>query len=128
MVQWTEYRDTAAARGALALELYIVDSTPSGDPEAVKAALPDHLAYQREMEQKGRLVLAGPVSDLTGEEMQGTGMIVYRAASMEEARALAEADPMHKAGARRFTLRKWLVNEGSLTISVGLSTGRAVLS
>ena len=128
MVQWTEYRDTAAARGALALELYIVDSTPSGDAEAVKAALPDHLAYQREMEQKGRLVLAGPVSDLTGEEMQGTGMIVYRAASMEEARALAEADPMHKAGARSFTLRKWLVNEGSLTISVGLSTGRAELS
>ena len=95
MVAWTEYRDTAAARGALALEVFIVESTPTGDPEAVKAALPDHLAYQREMEEQGRLVLAGPVSDATGERDAGQGMIVYRAASMEEARAMAEADPMH---------------------------------
>ncbi len=128
MVAWTEYRDTAAARGALALEVFIVESTPTGDPEAVKAALPDHLAYQREMEDQGRLVLAGPISDATGDEMQGNGMIVYRAASMEEARAMAEADPMHAQGARSFTLRKWLINEGSLTINVGLSTGRAKLS
>jgi len=74
------------------------------------------------------MVLAGPVPDATGEEMQGQDMIVYRAASVEEARAIAEADPMHVSGARSFTLRKWLVNEGSLTISVGLSTGRAKLS
>ena len=127
MVAWTEYRDTASARGALALELFVVESTPTGDPEAVRATLPDHLDYQREMEQHGKLVLAGPVSDPTGEEMQGTGMIVYRAASMDDARAMADADPMHKAGARSYTLRKWLVNEGSLTINVGLSTGRAIL-
>ncbi len=128
MVAWTEYRDTAAARGALALELFIVESVPTGDPEAVKATLPDHLAYQRDMEDRGRLVLAGPVSDPTGEEMQGTGMIVYRAGSMDEARAIAEADPMHARGARAFTLRKWLINEGNLTVNVGLSTGRARLS
>lgn len=128
MVAWTEYRDTAAARGALALEVFIVETTPTGDPEAVKATLADHLAYQRQMEEEGRLVLAGPVSDPSGDEMQGQGMIVYRAASMDEARALAEADPMHARGARSFTLRKWLINEGSLTINVGLSTGRAKLS
>ena len=73
MVAWTEYRDTAAARGALALELFIVESTPAGDPEAVKATLPDHLAYQRDMEQQGRLVLAGPVSDPSGEEKSAHG-------------------------------------------------------
>lgn len=128
MVEWTEYRDTAAARGALALEVFIVESTPAGDPAAVKATLPDHLAYQREMEQQGRLVLAGPMSDATGNEMQGQGMIVYRAASMEDARLMAEADPMHARGARSFTLRKWLINEGNLTLNVGLSTGLAKLS
>jgi len=128
MVGWIEYRDTAAARGALALEVFIVETTPTGDPEAVKAALPDHLAYQREMEEQGKLVLAGPMSDASGNEMQGQGMIVYRAGSMDEARALAEADPMHARGARSFTLRKWLINEGNLTVNVGLSTGRAKLS
>lgn len=121
MPKWEDYKAEARSRGALALELYVVHSVPTGDGAAVKAALPDHLAYQAQMEARGALALAGPMSDETGDEMQGTGLIVYRAASLDEARALAEADPMHKAGARSFTLRKWLVNEGSLTLSVGLS-------
>lgn len=127
MVTWTEYKETARKRGALALELFVVTSSPADDAEAVKANLPKHLAYQRELEERGTLVLAGPMSDATGEEMQGTGMIIYRAGSMNEARAIAEADPMHASGARNFTLRKWLVNEGSLSINVGLSTGHAAL-
>jgi len=127
MVAWNEYRKMARDRGALALELYVVESTPSGAPEKVKATLPAHLEFQREMELSGKLVLAGPMSDSTGELMQGAGLIVYRANSMEEAKGMAEADPMHAEGARSFTLRKWLVNEGSLSISVGLSTGKASL-
>ncbi len=128
MVAWNDYKATAKERGALALELYIVESTPQNGAEAVKTALPDHLAYQRRQELSGALVLAGPLSDPSGETMVGAGMIVYRAASMEAARALAENDPMHLAGARSFSLRKWLVNEGSLTVSVGLSTGQARLA
>lgn len=125
MPKWEDYKAEARSRGALALELFVVHSTPVGEPADVKAALPDHLAYQAQLEAAGALVLAGPLSDDTGEEMQGTGLIVYRAASLKDARALAEDDPMHRTGARRFTLRKWLVNEGSLTLSVGLS-GRTV--
>lgn len=121
MPAWNAYKAEAKSRGALALELYVVQSTPAGDPEAVKANLPAHLAYQGEQEAKGALVLAGPMSDETGNEMQGVGLIIYRAASLEDARSLAEADPMHAAGARTFTIRKWLVNEGSLNISVRLS-------
>lgn len=127
MVAWAEYKTHAKERGALALELYVVQSTPTGDPEQVKSVLRDHLAYQQQLETEGKLVLAGPVSDESGEQMQGAGQIIYRAGSMGEARALAENDPMHLTGSRGFVLRKWLVNEGSLNISVGLSTGRAEL-
>ncbi|MEL6689633.1 MAG: YciI family protein [Pseudomonadota bacterium] len=125
MVSWADYKSQAKARGALALELFVAVSTPVKPPEEVKAVLPDHLAYQAELERKGALAFAGPMSDETGELMQGTGMIVYRAESLEAARALTEADPMHAQGARSFTLRRWLINEGSLTLSVGLSTGKA---
>ncbi len=128
MVAWTEYRDIARDRGALAFELYVVTSTPAKGPEAIKESLPDHLAYQREMEESGKLVMAGPMSDATGEHMLGVGLIVYRANSLEEATALAEADPMHATGARSFEIRKWLVNEGNMTINVGLSTGHVKLS
>lgn len=128
MVAWADYKEEAKSRGALALELYVAQSTPAKDPQDVKAALPAHLEYQAKLERAGQLALAGPVSDETGQEIQGAGLIVYRADSLEAARQLAEKDPMHKCGARSFVLRRWMINEGSLNVSVGLSTGGAKLS
>lgn len=121
MPPWESYKAEAKARGALALELYVAQSMPTGAPEAVKAALPDHLAYQAELEALGALAFAGPMSDETGALMEGIGLIIYRAESFEAAKVMAEADPMHARGARSYVLRKWLINEGSLTLSVGLS-------
>ncbi|WP_425092323.1 YciI family protein [Tropicimonas sp. S265A] len=122
MPAWNDYKSEAKSRGALALELYAVVSTPTGDPALVKENLPDHLAYQAEQESLGTLFLAGPMSDETGAQMQGTGLIIYRTPSLDDARTLADADPMHSSGARSYVLRRWLVNEGSLSLSVGLST------
>lgn len=113
MVAWNEYKQMARDRGSLALELYVVISTPAKAPEEVKAALADHLAYLGNQEVAGNLVLAGPLSDLTGEQMKGEGLIVYRAESLEAATKMAQADPMHAAGARSFTIRRWLLNEGT---------------
>jgi len=121
MPKWNDYKLEAKSRGALAYELYAVQSFPAGDPASVKEHLPDHLAYQAEQEKAGALFLAGPISDETGEEMIGAGLIVYRVESFEAARQLADADPMHAAGARTYTLRRWLINEGSITLSVGFS-------
>ena len=128
MVAWTDYKSEAKRRGALALELFVAQSTPAKTQENVKACLPDHLAYQAALERAGQLAFAGPMSDETGEHMQGVGMIVYRADSLAAAQQLAENDPMHKSGARSFVLRRWLINEGSLNLSVGLSTGGCNLS
>ena len=122
MVAWADYKSEAKSRGALALELYVAHSTPAKAPEDLKANLPAHLAYQSKLEAQGNLAFAGPMSDETGAHMQGMGLIIYRADSLEAARALAEADPMHKSGARSFILRRWMINEGSLNLSVGLST------
>lgn len=128
MVSWADYKTEAKSRGALALELYVAHSTPAKTPDAVKASLQDHLAYQAQLERLGQLAFAGPMSDETGEQMQGVGLIIYRADSLYAARKLAENDPMHKSGARSFVLRRWMINEGSLNLSVGLSTGTSTLS
>ncbi|WP_153772158.1 YciI family protein [Labrenzia sp. CE80] len=122
MPAWDAYKEVARKRGALALELFAVESVPAGGPASVPENVEKHLEYQQEQESKGTLVLAGPVSNAAGDLMEGAGLIIYRAASIEEARAIADADPMHVSGARTYSLRRWLVNEGSLTISVGLST------
>jgi len=128
MVAFADYKSEARSRGALALELYVAQSTPIKPPEEIKAMLPDHLVYQAELERAGKLALAGPLSTEDGQEIEGMGLIIYRADSLEAARALADADPMHKTGTRSFTLRRWLINEGSLTLGVGLSTKGVTLS
>lgn len=128
MPLWTSYKTEAKARGSLAFELFVVMTTPAAGPEALKANLPAHLDYQARMEREGHLVFAGPMSDETGEQMQGMGLIVYRAPSFEAARALADADPMHASGARSYVLRRWMINEGNLTVTVGLAGQTAALA
>jgi len=121
MPAWDEYKQAAVERGSLALELYAVISTPEKSPDELRQTLPDHLEYQAEQEKRGALVMAGPLSDLTGELMEGVGMIIYRAPSLQAATAIAEGDPMHKKGVRSYTIRRWLVNEGSFQLDIKLS-------
>lgn len=128
MPEWSTYKASAQERGALALELYAVESTPVADEQTLKSVLPEHLDYQRKLETAGKLFLAGPLSDDTGAFMQGSGLIIYRCSSLEEANELAEGDPMHAKKARSFRLRRWLVNEGSPAISTALSSQSVKLS
>jgi uncharacterized protein YciI len=67
---------------------------------------------------------AGPNWTDDEQEWKGDGMVVYRANSRAEAEAIAARDPMHVNGARSFTVRPWLVNEGTITIELGFATGR----
>ncbi|MCO4838380.1 MAG: hypothetical protein KC426_09865 [Oceanospirillaceae bacterium] len=127
MPAWDDYKKAAKERGSLALELFVCISTPATTPEDLQANLPAHLAYQKTQEIAGTLAFAGPMSDPTGKLMLGTGMIVYRASSMDEAKSIADADPMHKTGTRTYVLRKWLINEGSMMLNVGLSTNKVDL-
>lgn len=120
MPAWSEYKQAAQQRGSLACEMYAIVSTPI-KPENLQSNLPAHLEYQGQMEQQGNLVMAGPLSDLSGEAMEGVGMIIYRAESLEAAKALADADPMHSSGTRDYTIRRWLVNEGSFQLDIKLS-------
>lgn len=55
-------------------------------------------------------------------EMPGASSITCRAATMDEARELADGDPMHAEGKRRYTLRKWPANESSPSFSMALSS------
>jgi hypothetical protein len=55
--------------------------------------------------------------------MQGDGLLIFRAETEEEARALAASDPIHKGGFRTFELLQWELHEGRLDPSLGpLST------
>ena len=115
-------------KGMLARQLYLVTTVPTGDLSAIMPVLEDHLAYQVSLEAQGIMFAAGPNWTADETEWTGEGTVVIRADSMAHATQLMEADPMHASGARAFTIKPWLVNEGKLTVELSYSTGRFVLA
>ena len=118
---WQQHIEHVSAKGLLAKRLYVILTTPTGPLEALAEHLGAHLAYQKDLEARGVTFAAGPFADDAERQWSGEGMIIVRAASLDEARAIAEADPMHRSGVRRYRIRPWLRNEGSITLSVRYS-------
>jgi len=120
---WNDSLKHFEEMGLLAKKLYVYFTTPTNGLGPVRENVAAHLAYQHEIEQKGIMVAAGPFADDAEENMTGEGMIIIRANSMEEARAIADADPMHQSGARSYRLRPWCMNEGKITLEITFSDG-----
>lgn len=118
---WQQHIEHVQAKGVLAKRLYVIFTTPTGGIDALHAHLPAHLAYQKDLEARGITFGAGPFADDTETDWSGEGMIIVRAQSVQEATAIAQADPMHSSGVRSFRVRPWLLNEGSYTVTVRYS-------
>ena len=106
--------------------LYIIFSEPTDKAGDRRKVFPRHIAYQLEIEKKGILFAAGPFVDARGKP-QGPGMIVVRAKNMAEARRVADADPFHKLGYRKYRIQAWEVNEGGFNLRVKFSDGSFTL-
>lgn len=111
-------------KGMLAKQLYIVSTTATGSLDKVLEMVETHLDFQVDLERRGIMFAAGPNWTDDEREWRGDGTVVIRAGSMDEARQIMESDPMHSSGARRFTIRPWLIDEGRLTIELDYSTGK----
>ena len=111
-----------ASKGMLQKQLFAIFTTPVDGLGPVFAIIEEHLNFQVQLEKDGILYAAGPLWTDDGEEWEGEGMVIVRAASIDEAKAVAERDPMHKAGARTYRVRPWLINEGSVTVRLDNST------
>lgn len=83
--------------------------TPETSP-ALEQLQRDHLAHLRKLNAAGKLVLAGPLTD--GGTIRG--LCVFKAGSLEEARALEEDDPAVKAGRLAVEVHPWMVQKGIL--------------
>ena len=72
-----------------------------------------HLAHLGKMHDSGKMVIAGPFGAQRDPSFRGA--CLYRVATPEEARALAEADPAVKAGRLRVEVITWYVGKGYMT-------------
>jgi len=101
-------------------KLYVVLSKPLVTPEKLKPLLPAHLEYMIGLEKRGAIFASGPLADSAGPP-SGHGLTVLRAASAQEARAMAEGDPFFVNNLRTFELKEWTIMEGTLGVRVNLS-------
>ena len=118
-----EIIEESVRRGYLAKQLYVVFTTPVNGIGPVMENLARHLEFQEQLEREGIMFAAGPNWTDNEQNWEGEGMVVIRAASLVEAQATAAKDPMHQSGARKFTVRPWLVNEGAILVRLNYSKG-----
>ncbi|HEV7743942.1 MAG TPA: YciI family protein [Pyrinomonadaceae bacterium] len=81
------------------------EKTP--DTEELQKA---HLANINRLAETKKLVIAGPFGDNTDLR----GIFVFKVASLEEAKALAETDPAVQAGRLAIEMHTWMVPDGIL--------------
>ena len=113
-----------ACETMLRKQLYVVFTKPVKGLEPVMTVLEDHLAFQIDLEKRGIMFGAGPFWNDAEDAWEGEGMVIIRARSLAEAKVIAASDPMHKSGARSFTVRPWLLNEGTVTVKLTYSDGK----
>jgi uncharacterized protein YciI len=63
-----------------------------------------HANHLAELDDSGKLVMAGPLPDRAG------GLIVLRTGSVAEAMAIAEEDPMVRGAYQTYELGTWLMS------------------
>jgi uncharacterized protein YciI len=64
-----------------------------------------HSAHLAELDRDGRLVLAGPISELS------SGLIVLRVANLVAVKAIADEDPLVRSGFQTYELATWLMSK-----------------
>ena len=110
-----------ASKGMLQRQLYAIFTRPKDGLGPVFAVIEEHLKFQVQLENDGILYAAGPMWTDDEQSWEGEGLVIVKAASRAEAVAIAERDPMHQSGARGFRVRPWLINEGTVTITLNNS-------
>jgi len=84
------------------------------DKAVFDAVVPDHLAWLRALAAAGHQPASGYWADRKGRNGEGAGgMLLFAAASMQEAMALVQADPLIQRGCVRWTLHEWRLVFGS---------------
>lgn len=96
------------------------------DESRLAQTLPDHIRWVISLEQRGQVMLCGPLTPKAGSTGPNS-LLVLRAESLAAAEALAAEDPLVRAGVMAYELREWTIYEGALPVRISLSDGSARL-
>lgn len=88
---------------------FTIQKTPKRETMTAEEVLPvlhQHTAYFKDLGRKGICLIAGPFVNQTDNEL-GAGCYIFAAESEEEARKLAEADPLVVEGIYAYKIWEW---------------------
>lgn len=100
--------------------LYVALRTPK-DLSRFGEVLESHLQWAIAAEKRGELFASGPFIEEGGVPGAAGGMSIVRAASMEEAQQILSQDPFIREGIYVPSIRKWLLMEGGVTVTLRFS-------
>lgn len=103
--------------------LFIALQYPIAPEDEMLKHIADHLRYMGNME--GKVFLSGPL--VKEGAVVDEGLTVLKTYDEAEARAIMDAEPLIKAGLRRYELKLWRIQEGSITIGMSGINGTVVL-
>jgi uncharacterized protein YciI len=108
----------------LGRDYWLVLSTPQPSTTAadVQRLADEHVPWLLKLEAEGVVFLSGPLVSGPGTA-PGSGVTVLRAATAQDAAAIAATDPFVLAGLRTFEVFGWRVNEGAIGVQLSLGTG-----
>lgn len=100
--------------------LYVAQRTPN-DLSRFSAVLGEHLEWAIAAEQRGELFASGPFVEEGSVAGVPGGMSIVRAASIDDARKILSQDPFIRERVYTPSIRKWLVMEGGVTLTLRFS-------
>jgi uncharacterized protein len=100
--------------------LFVALSKAVASSEQMLPYVAEHLAYMNRIEGEGKLFASGPF--LQEGVLVGDGLTILRTSTLEEARAIMQAEPLIARGMRKFDLRPWELREGRISIRLNAST------
>ena len=101
-------------------QLWVVITKAVAPAEEVRRHLKAHLEHQIALEKAGIMYGAGPATR-PGETAASFGLIIIRAKDESDARRIADSDPMHASGVRKYELYAWSLNEGRINVTLNFS-------
>lgn len=85
------------------LTYYAVDLIPVEQRVITADLIAKHTAHLQQLDNDGKLVLAGPFADDPG------GLLVLNCSDRAAAEGIMDADPLIVSGVRTFRVRTWLI-------------------
>ena len=105
--------------------LWVVLSTAQVSSAEMEPHALEQLRYMMGLEEQGALWGSGPF--ITPGRIAGDGLTIFNVPEETDVHRLMAEEPLTKLGLRTYTVRKWELREGKVTINLMLSQSRIAL-